>query len=165
MLETLTWVDYGILGVIGFSALVSLMRGFVRETLSLLAWILAFWVAFTFFREIAVHMPWISVPSIRIAVAFILLLVTTLILGAVVNFLIGQLLDKTGLTVADRLFGILFGVARGALIIAVLVLLAGLTPLPQDPWWRESQLLGHFIGIAEWLRAWLPPDIAARFRY
>ncbi len=165
MLASLTWTDYGIIGVLALSALVSLLRGFVRETLSLLAWLLSFWVAFTFFREVAVHMPWISVPSIRIAVSFILLLVTTLILGAVVNYLIGQLLDKTGLTFADRMLGMIFGLGRGALIVAVLVLLAGLTPLPQDPWWQESRLLYYFIGLAEWLRSWLPADIAARFHW
>jgi membrane protein required for colicin V production len=62
------------------------------------------------------------------------------------------------------MLGMVFGVARGALVVAILVLLARATPLPQDPWWRDSVLLGHFDRIAEWLLDFLPADQAAWFR-
>jgi membrane protein required for colicin V production len=57
-----------------------------------------------------------------------------------------------------------FGVARGVLVIAILVLLARATPLPQDPWWRESVLLGYFDRLAEWLLGYLPAEQAGWFR-
>ncbi len=160
------WVDYVILGIITLSALISLVRGFVREALSLGSWILAFWVAWAFFRDLAVHIEgWIPVASIRLGVAFVALLVIALIVGAVVNFLMGQLVEKTGLSGTDRLIGMIFGAARGGLLVAILVLLAGLTVLPQDPWWQDSLLIAYFQEIALWLRDLLPPDIAAKFKY
>jgi len=165
-IETLIWVDYLIIGIVALSALISLVRGFMREALSLGAWVLAFWVSWTFFRELAVYFnSWIEVPSVRLGVAFILLLVATLVIGGLVNYLVGQLVDKTGLTGTDRMIGVFFGIARGALLVGIAVLLAGLTAIPSDPWWHQSILISYFQDLAIWLRELLPPDIADKFRY
>lgn len=162
----MNWLDYTIVGLIGLSALISLVRGFVTEILSLVVWVASFWVAWTFFREVGEQLtPWIPLPSARLAVGFGLLFVLGLILGGILNFLIGRLVDSTGLSGTDRLLGVLFGLARGAVVVAALVFLAGLTPLPNDPWWRESQLIGHFQALAHWLLSLLPPDIAIHFKY
>ena len=160
------WVDYVIVGVIVLSALVSLIRGFIREAVSLLTWVVAFWVSWTFFRDLAeVFAPWFDTPSVRLGISFVILLLLTLIIGAVVNFFLGQLVDRTGLTGTDRLFGVVFGVARGVLLVAIIVLLAGLTPLPEDSWWKESQLIVYLQELAIWMRGFLPPDIAESFRF
>ena len=159
------WVDYVIIGILGLSALISLMRGFVREALSLAAWVLAFWVSWTFFRELAVQLDWFTVPSVRLGAAFAILFIATLMVGALVNFLMGQLVDKTGLSGTDRLLGMFFGAARGAVLVAILVLLAGLTPFPNDPWWTQSQLIGYFQELAIWLKELLPPDIGEKFNF
>jgi len=159
------WIDYVILGIIGLSSIISLVRGFVREALSLVSWVLAFWVAWTFFRELSFQLDWISVPSVRLGAAFLILFITTLVIGALVNFLIGQLVEKTGLSGTDRMLGILFGAARGAILVAILVLLSGLTPFPNDPWWQESQLIRYFQELAVWLRDLLPVDIGEKFNF
>ncbi|MES9870338.1 MAG: CvpA family protein [Sedimenticola sp.] len=159
------WIDYVIIGIIGLSAMISLVRGFISEALSLAVWILAFWVAWTFFRELAVQLDWFTVPSVRLGAAFAILFIATLMLGALVNFLVGQLVEKTGLSGTDRLIGIFFGAARGAVLIAILVLLAGLTPFPNDPWWKESQLIGYFQELAIWLKTLLPADIGEKFNF
>ncbi len=160
------WVDYAILGIIGLSALISLVRGFVRETVSLLIWVAAFVVAWTYFREMAAHLSgWIETPSLQLGVAFILLLLVVLILGGLVGFLIGQLVDKTGLSGTDRLLGMVFGAARGAVLVAILVLLAGLTPFPRDAWWAQSLLIPHFQDLAVWLLSLLPPEVADYFQF
>lgn len=160
------WVDYVIVGIIALSALISLMRGFVRETLSLIVWVLAFGLAWTYFQDFSVQFtPWVETPSLRLGLAFVIILVGVLIAGGIVGFLIGQLVDKTGLTGTDRMLGMLFGAARGAVLVAILVLLAGLTPLPQDPWWAESQLIVHFQDLSAWLLSLLPPDLAESFQF
>jgi len=162
----MNWFDYAILALVALSALISLARGFVREAFSLAVWLLAFWVSWSFFRELAGHLaPWIHTPSVRLAVAFGLLMLVSLALGGLVNYLVVQLVERTGLSGTDRLIGMVFGVARGVLLVSVLVLLAGLTPLPQDPWWQESRLVPYFEELAVWLRELLPPDIAGRFQY
>ncbi len=160
------WVDYILLAVIAISALLSLWRGFVMEAISLVSWIAALWVAMIFFHDLASLMAdWIDTPSMRDVIAFAILFVGTVLVGGLVNFLAGQLVAKTGLTATDRALGMLFGIARGIVIVAVLVLLAGLTVMPQDPWWQEALLLGHFQEMALWLRSFLPVNIAENIRF
>jgi len=160
------WVDYILLVVIAISALLSLWRGFIMEAISLVSWIVALWVAVIFFQDLANLMAdWIDTPSIRDITAFAILFVGTVLVGALVNYLAGQLVAKTGLTATDRALGMLFGIARGIVIVAVLVLLAGLTALPQDSWWQESLLLGHFQDMALWLSSFLPADITENIRF
>lgn len=160
------WVDFFILGIITISALLSLLRGFVREAISLASWVIALWVAVLFFQDLSSLMKgWIDTPSIRDVAAFAILFVAVVLLGGLVNYLAGQLVSKTGLTATDRVLGMIFGVLRGVVIVAVLVLLAGVTALPEDPWWNESLLLGHFEDMAIWLRSFLPADIAANIQY
>jgi len=160
------WIDILIIGVIALSAVISLVRGFVQEAFSLATWIAAFWVAWFFFRPLAAQFePWIEVQSIRLGVAYGLLLLAVLLVGGLLNRFFGMLVDTTGLTGTDRLIGAFFGAARGAVVVAVLVLLAGLTPFPGDDWWRDSTLIPYFQEMALWLKQFLPADIADNFRY
>lgn len=162
----MNWADYFILGLIGLSALISIWRGFIKEALSLATWVVAFLVAFVFSNALAELLtPWISLPSVRAAVAIALLFVAVLLLGGLAGQLAGQLVRKTGLSGTDRVLGTVFGVARGIMIVAVMVLLAGLTALPQDPWWRESQLLPHFERVALWLLDYLPADVVDNVQF
>lgn len=160
------WIDYILLAIILVSALLSLWRGFVREALSLASWVAALWVALLFFHDLADWLArWIETPSVRDAVGFGVLFVVTVLIGGLVSYLAGQLVAKTGLTSTDRALGVIFGIARGIVIVAVLVLLAGLTAIPQDPWWQESLLLEHFQEMAVWLKSFLPEDIARNIEF
>jgi len=162
----LIWADFIILGIILVSALISLIRGFVQEAFSLAVWILAFWFSWTFFRELAVRMePLITTPSVRLGVAFVILLVLSLAIGGLFNYLIIRLINGTGLSGSDRFIGMIFGMARGVLAVAILVLLAGLTPLPQDPWWQDSVLIPYFQELALWLKDLLPSEVGDRFQF
>ena len=88
----MNWFDYAILGIIFLSAGISLIRGFVREAFSLAIWVLALWVAWTFFRDMApLVAPWIDTPSVQLGLAFAGLLIATLIIGGLVNYLLVQL--------------------------------------------------------------------------
>lgn len=160
------WIDYAILGVVGLSALISVVRGFIKEALSLLGWIAAIWIGLAFCEDLgALLADKISVPSVRIALAFFALFVATLFATGLIIYLVGLLVEKTGLSGTDRMLGVIFGVARGVIIVGILVLLAGLTPLPNDPWWRESILVPHFERLAIEIRGLLPADIAQYFEF
>ncbi len=104
----MVWIDYAILAVIGISTLISLVRGFVKEAVSLVIWIGAFFVASTFYANLATLLTNISDQFLRNAAAVAILFITTLILGALINYLIGQLVSKTGLTGTDRVLGLVF---------------------------------------------------------
>lgn len=159
------WVDYLILGIVALSALIGLFRGLVREVLSLAIWIGAALVAWWFYQPLAEHLtPWISTPSVRLGAAFLILVFVVLIAGAIVGHLITLLVEKTGLTGTDRLLGVVFGAARGAVLVAMLVYLAGLTPLPDDPWWQQSALAGRFQVLAERVLGELPPEVTERLK-
>lgn len=162
----MTWVDIAIVAIVAVSAVVSLLRGFVREALSLATWVLAFGISFTFSSSLAVYFAdWISIPSLQMAAAFAVLFLVTLALGAWIGFLVYKIVEKTGLSGTDRLIGVIFGAARGVLVVIILVLLAGLTPLPGDPWWNQSRLIGSFEKMAIWVRGYLPADIAGNVVY
>lgn len=155
-----TWVDIVLAGVVGLSALMSLLRGFVREALALASWVAAVWIAFSFTPDAAeLIAARVSVPSVRLGIAFVALFVATLLVAGLLVYLVGLLVDRTGLSGTDRLLGMLFGIARGFILAAVLVMLAGLTPMPRDRWWAESVLLPHFQRAAEQLRALLPEEV------
>ena len=162
----MVWVDYLIIGLIFMSAAISIVRGFMKEVLSLASWILAFWVAILFYSNLSTLLAeYISTPSIRLFLAFFVLFAVTLILVAMVNHLISQVVEKTGLTGTDRALGIIFGLIRGVALVTILVLAAGATPMPADSWWQNSILLEHFIKLAVWVRDLLPADIAQHINY
>ena len=114
-------IDYIIIGIIAFSIIVSLLRGFVREVLSLASWVVAFIVASQFYPSLAAYLTQIDSLYIRNGTAIGILFVLTLIVGAIVNFVIAQLVDKTGLSGTDRVLGAAFGLLRGVLIVAAVL--------------------------------------------
>lgn len=157
----MSWVDYLIIGIIVLSSGISIIRGFIKEVLSLVSWALAFWVALTFSPNFSTLLnDYIASDSIRLFAAFFALFIVTLILGALINHLISTIVEKTGLSGTDRALGIIFGLLRGVAIVILLVLLAGATPMPNEPWWQASVLLEHFVTLAISARDLLPADLA-----
>nr|WP_244158027.1 CvpA family protein [Gilliamella apis] len=147
----MNWVDFTIIGVIILSALISIIRGFVKEALSLISWVLAFFIASRFYMYITSYLTYFDSDVIRIAVAIAILFISTLIVCAIVSYIIGQLVQKTGLSSTDRILGICFGVLRGILVVAaVLFFVDTFTPLSQSPSWVQSQLIPHFHFIIRW---------------
>ena len=148
---SLTWVDWAIVAIIAVSALISLTRGFVKEALSLLTWVIAGLVAWLFGGALAeLLVPYIETPSLRVIAACSILFVMTLLLGGLVNYLISQLVKATGLSGTDRFLGMVFGAALGALLVVVAVGLLSLAPVEADAWWRESVVIPHFLLVADW---------------
>jgi len=160
------WIDYAIIGLIAISSIIGLFRGFIREAFSLAIWMVAIWVGLTFSREFSSFLEGvISYPSARIAAAFAALFFVTLILGAMISYLLGELVKKTGLTGSDRFAGMIFGIARGLVVVAIIIMLAGLTPLPEDSWWKESVLIPPFQSLAVWLHDHIPSGLAGYVKY
>ncbi|QEY58843.1 CvpA family protein [Pseudomonas sp. C27(2019)] len=145
------WADALILSIIVISSLISLSRGFVKEALSLVTWIVAAVIAWMFGGSLAHHFqPYIDTHSIRVIAACAILFLVTLLIGALVNFLITQLVRATGLTGTDRLLGMVFGAARGLVLVIILIGLLSLAPVEHDAWWQQSTLIPHFLLIADW---------------
>ena len=144
-------VDIAIVVIIAVSGCISLIRGFVKEAMSLVIWLTAFVVAMTFKELVAeVLVNVISLASMRQLAAWLILFVGTLLIGAMVNFLLGKLVSSTGLSGTDRTLGLVFGVFRGALIVlALVVLLPEVLPVDQDLWWTSSKLIPVFMSFKD----------------
>ena len=160
----MNFADFAIIGIIVISTLIAIIRGFVKEAISLTTWILAVVISSLLSAKLAVLLPdSIQIPSLRIAISMAILFVCTLLVGGLANFLISTLVSHSGLSGTDRALGVVFGAVRGVLIVAVLILIGGLMQLSQDGWWQESLLLGYFETVAVWLKALLPDDVAEYF--
>src|SRR5262249_6777348 len=155
----MNWADYCIIAALALSVLMGLWRGFIGEVLALACWVLAFWVAWMFGDKLAAEFTAITLPSARLLLGYSVCFVTVLIAGAIVSFLMRKLIAGSGLSGSDRLLGMLFGLLRGLALVTLTVLVLGFTPLPRDPWWKQSQLLPGFQRGAEWLSARLPPEV------
>ncbi|MDG2914743.1 CvpA family protein [Bisgaard Taxon 10/6] len=144
-------IDYIIIAIIVFSIVVSLLRGFVREVMSLASWVVAFIIASQFYPYLANLLTQIESEYIRNGTAIGILFILSLIVGAVVNYVVGQLVDKTGLSGTDRVLGGCFGFLRGVLIVAALLFfLDTFTNFNQTDMWKTSKLIPHFGFIVEW---------------
>ena len=149
--------DLAIAAVLAISVVIGLVRGFVVEVMSLVVWAAALALSFLFGGRVAVLFEGsIELASLRIALGHAIVFVGTLIAGAVLVYLLRKMVQSTGLSGTDRMLGLVFGLVRGAAIVVLLVLLAGLTPFPRDPWWRESRLLPPFQLLAAQAMPWLP---------
>jgi len=154
----MNWLDGILLAVIVISALISLVRGFVREVLSLVVWVAAFWVSVRYTEALAAYaQPYLASPTLRLIAAFAVLFIATLLVGALLNYMASVLVLKTGLSGTDRALGVVFGGLRGLLIVALLVLLAGLSAVPRESWWQRSLLTTQLrpwvcaVGVNGWL--------------
>jgi len=145
-------VDIAIAVIVVISGLISAVRGFVRETMSLIIWIAAFVVAMTFSSVVSSLLTnLIELASMRQLVAWGGLFIGTLLLGGLISFLLGKLIDSTGLGGTDKTLGLVFGVFRGLLIVlALVIMLPKVIPVEQDPWWMESALIPIFQSFENW---------------
>ena len=152
--DTLNWIDLALGGILVISALVGLMRGFVKEVLSLIAWFVAAYAAWMLAEPVA--RDYVSRVFNDEKIAYIAALgaifIGTLFLIGVVNLLISQVLKMTGLGFLDRLLGLILGTVRGILIGALVVFaLKFMVGTPDKlPMWKESQLAPYFESMAAW---------------
>ncbi|HZJ81672.1 MAG TPA: CvpA family protein [Guyparkeria sp.] len=162
----MTVVDWILLAIVLVSTAIALVRGFIREVISLITWIAAFGIALGFSQAAAVLVPdVVDIPSARVAIAFVALFVIVLILGGIISWAISRMVETTGLSGTDRSVGMVFGLLRGVLIVAGLLLLAGFTALPGENLWQDSLLIPHFQVVAQWLLAILPADVASNVQW
>lgn len=151
----LNWADWFIVSVVVVSCLFGLMRGLIKEALSVANWVVALLVASTFKDRFAMLLQdHIDAVSVREIVAFSVLFLLTLLVGALVNYVISQLVKITGLSSMDRALGMVFGLLRGCVVVMSLLLwVPPLIPIDKDQWWSQSVLIPHFMAFEGWARA------------
>lgn len=162
----MTAFDFMVIGVVGLSTVFAFMRGFVRVFVSLAAWVVGVVAALRYSEFVGGKLPdFGEVPATRYVLAFALILVALLIVGALAGFVLSRLVRAVGLGFLDRALGAIFGFARGLLIAVILVLFAGLTTAPKMVWWQNSLTGPELTTAALALRPWLPKAWADRLDY
>ena len=162
----MTVFDYAVLAIVALSILISVIRGLLREVLALLAWAIGFIAASLLAADAAAFLaPQVPDERVRLLVAFAGVFLAVLLAMSLLAMLLSKLAKGAGFGLEDRLLGGVFGLARGVLIVTVLVLAAGLTALPRQPEWREAFLSGPFEALAGQVRSWLPTRLAQRITY
>lgn len=159
-------VDLAILAVIAVSALISFMRGFYREAMSLGTLLAAVIITLVYTNRFASLLPIDSVvsPLARASISAVILFVGTMLIGNLINWLFAHIMVRSKMGKADRAVGVCFGIVRGSLIVTLLVLAAHLVPeLKQETWWRTSRLIPAFQKSATFVHAQLPDSIGQHF--
>ena len=161
----MTWFDFGVLMVLVVSVVLSLFQGLVREMISLGGWVGGFILAMFFGGSVAGLLPQSLSPLMSALIGFLLVFAGVLAIAWIAGLALSSAVRASGLAPADRALGGVFGLVRGLIIVLVAVVLAGLTPLPREPLWREALLSGPFETAALTLRPYLPDGLARRLRY
>ncbi|MCC6917016.1 CvpA family protein [Nitrosomonas sp.] len=155
----MTVFDYAVIGIVAFSALLSITRGLVHEIVSLLAWVVAFFTASRYSVNVAPLLSGlIENESMRMLAAFSATFFIALLITMLVSQLLSALVKGVGLGLIDRMLGALFGVARGLVIVLFLMTAAGFTPLPQQPFWKQAVLSEPLEILTADIIPWLPQD-------
>lgn len=149
--------DLALVALVGLSTLYGFVRGVIRELIALVTWIVGLIAAIEGAGALADLAPWLNVPpEAKQALAFAVILIGVMILGAVVSRMLSSVVRAIGLGFTDRLLGAAFGVARGVAIVVLFALVAGVTALPKRDWWQNSALGQPLAQAALALKPYLP---------
>jgi membrane protein required for colicin V production len=152
-LNGLAALDYAMLALVLVSCLIGLLRGLFREAMSLAVWVGAAWVAARYGDWLSPRLAeFVANTQLRLWAARIGLLITILIGGGILSWLLAKILRSTGLGGADRFAGMVFGLARGMLLASLAIIVLKAAGFDDQPWWRQSKLIPYVAPVADTLR-------------
>ena len=161
----MTGFDYAVLVVMGLSLIWALLRGFVRELVSMIGWVAAFVLSVMFTQKLARMFPESLGPLLSSLLAFLAIFIGVWVLSGLNGLILSKLAKAAGLGWGDRLLGALLGLVRGAIIVLVAVMLGGLTPLPHEAFWRNAMFSAPLETAVVAMKPLLPEGLAQRIRY
>jgi membrane protein required for colicin V production len=155
--------DYLIVGVLLASMLLGMLRGFVREAIGLLAWLGGLWFAWRYAPHLEPLLGgMVGKPPVSLWTARALIVLAVLVIGWLVAGLLSYFLRHSALSVlVDRVLGLVFGTVRGAVVIAVFVMLGEFVELNRVDWWTRSHLLPYASELAGWIQSFAETGMKA----
>ncbi|MHB8667378.1 MAG: CvpA family protein [Burkholderiales bacterium] len=161
----MTWFDYLVIAILAVSVLLAVYRGAVREITALAGWVAALILSGMFAQQLAQWLPASLSHMLRAVIAYLVIFLVVLLLSGLIGLVLAKVFRAAGLGFTDRAIGAMFGLVRGAVIVFVLVMFAGMTGLPKEPFWREAALSGPVETAVLAVKPALPKDLAQRIRY
>jgi membrane protein required for colicin V production len=145
--------DYLVIAAIVLSAIVGSMRGFLREAIALVTWIIALFIAWHFSDLIAPHLGGLLAGNpVATWAARVIIVALLLLLGTGIGITLAHFVRLSIFSGMDRFLGFVFGLFRGFVMLGVFVILAQVLRLDGDRWWRQSVLMPYGESIANGLR-------------
>lgn len=161
----MSWIDIAAIVVVVLSLALGVMRGLVRELFSLTSWVLAGIVAILYGPAAAAFVPpLLPGPLFANVAGFLVVFIVALIAFGIVGLLLGKLIRAAGLGAGDRFLGGVFGILRGLVIMAIAVMVGGLTPIVEEPAWKTAVVVPPLEGLVTVVRPYLPAAISDRVR-
>jgi len=160
----MTGLDWLIAIVFILSIVVGVLRGFIREVLSIVSWILAFWLSITFCAQAGNFVAqYVNIPAeaFRISAGFALIFIATLFLFSIISYIVTKLIVKRAIKGTDRILGLFFGATRAVAIVIVVLLLGRGIGLDSKDWWQSSMSLSYFEPLADYVEELLPSQLQA----
>jgi membrane protein required for colicin V production len=159
-IASFNWLDFVIIATVFFSVLISLARGFIKEAISLVGWIVAIWASMTYADDLNKFLSqYNSSPNVTFSVSFAIIFLVTLIVFSVINFAVSHIIKVSGLGKTDKFLGIVFGFSRGILVVAIFILIGEVLSLSKSDWWMNSVIIGYIKPLANWLEKLIPMDL------
>jgi membrane protein required for colicin V production len=159
-------LDYAIIALVVVSVIVGVVRGAIREVINFAGWILAFFLAHAFSRDLAGYFAdWMAEPVYRTIVAWLSIFLLVLVIAALFASLVSELVRKLGLGGLNQSLGAVIGLLRGVLVLLALTLAAGMTKFPQSALWKSAAATPWLEAAALHARALLPESLASRITY
>ncbi len=139
------------------SIIVGFVRGFVKESISIATLVIAIWASLYFGPAVGeVSQSWLSSVEMQTWFGRILVFAIVLSIGGLLGWGISKLVRLSVLSGLDRMMGSLFGMARGIIVVALLVIGGQFSGFDNDDWWLESRLLPYFKEVADWIKVMAP---------
>lgn len=162
----MTILDYIVIGIGFISVFLGITRGVIKEVISLAGWFIAFYVASRYAESFEPLLPRvIEDPSLRMLSLFVVVFFIVLLLVMFCSILLSKLIRSVGLGLIDRVLGSIFGLARGFAIVLSLVLAAGFTALPKQPFWQQAVLSDPLEKAAVQVIPWLPESFRGHISF
>ena len=151
------FADIAIAIIVAISIVIGFVRGFVKEAMSIASLLVAVWLALNFGAEAGtLSDSWLSSPELRLWFGRILVFVIVLTLGGLLSWAIAKLVRLSVLNGTDRALGMIFGLCRGAVLVALLVMGGHFANFDEDEWWQDSILMPYMESVADWLLVMAP---------
>lgn len=158
----MTGLDFAIIAVILISVLIGTVRGLIRESLSIVSWLAAIWLALAFCgRAGRWFESWLENEALQVGAGFTVIFVVSLLIFSGLSYLVYKLIAVKAIKGTDRILGAVFGLARAALLIGAFLLVARGLDVNAETWWQNSLLVDVFEPVADLLNELLPSALSA----
>ena len=159
----MTWVDYGIIGIIAVSVVIALFRGFVREVVSLAAWVGGILLTLHYLIRIESYLAhWVASIYLRYAIIILAVLVLVSLVSWLVGKILHRLVSSVGLGFTNRFFGFIFGFLRGVVVVSFLVILLPPADVKNNQAFKNSELMPKVKPMADWFSSMIPENFTQK---